>query len=136
MCMRLATQNAHERFELVCLGGAVLHSDIADGIVVLAAGADLRSRSLDGLRPLHTAVKAEADKVADVLLQRGIDVNGAACEVGTMLHQAVMVNSEHVVGSLLERGETYHRRHCGLLADPPGGATRAHEGARTAGSRR
>ncbi|HZI38653.1 MAG TPA: ankyrin repeat domain-containing protein [Acidimicrobiia bacterium] len=89
---------------------------------LLAAGANVSARDLQGWTALHYATRAQA-RAAELLLESGADPNSAADDGTTPLHQAAVAGNVQVAKALIAAGADIVRpTEAGLT---PLGAARA-----------
>lgn len=70
---------------------AAWNNETAKARELIAAGADVNAKDIDGCTPLHSAALALGADVIDVLLAAGADINARNKEGATPLHVAMLV---------------------------------------------
>jgi len=73
---------------------------------LLENGADVEAENVDGLRPIHLAVRTGLVELTELLIQYGANVDAADVYGNRPLHEAVSCHGLHVVHLLVEHGAT------------------------------
>jgi len=80
-----------------------LTSDLKAAMSLLDDGADVEAENVDGLRPIHCAVRRGLVELVELLIQHGANVNAADVFGNTPLHDAVCHGMD-IVQSLVQHG--------------------------------
>ena len=73
---------------------------------LLENGADVEAENVDGLRPIHLAVRTGLVELIELLIQHGANVDAADVYGNSSLHEAVSCHGLRVVQLLVEHGAT------------------------------
>ena len=77
--------------------------NVQQAISLLESGADVEAENIDGLRPIHFAVRTGLVELVDLLISHGANVNTTDIHGNSPLHEAVYSNL-HVVELLVRNG--------------------------------
>jgi len=80
-----------------------LTTDLETMISLLANGADVEAENVDGLRPIHCAVRTGLVELVELLIQHGANIDAADVFGNRPLHEAVS-HGRNVVQLLVQRG--------------------------------
>ena len=98
----LATGQRWDEKTLLHVAAERGHRDVAE--ILIANGADVRSRAIGHETPLCLAVKHGHHDVAELLIDKGTDVNSRAIAYGTVLNLAAYLGHERVAQVLVAKG--------------------------------
>jgi len=105
--MSLRYSNLYPSFgvNVDCHRHTALHltSDLKAAMSLLEDGADVEAENVDGLRPIHCAVRRRLVELVELLIQHGANANAADVFGNTPLHNAVCHGLD-IVQSLVQHG--------------------------------
>ena len=105
MALRCSNIHRHSAVDVDCRRNTAMHltAYLQAVISLLENGADVEAENIDGLRPIHCAVRTGRVKLVELLINHGANFDAADVFGNRPLHEAVC-NSLSVVQLLVQRG--------------------------------
>jgi len=105
-CREFSTSFLSSYTSLDCHCNTALHltTDLQHMRILLADGADTEAENVDGLRPIHCAVRTGLVELVELLIQRGANVDAADAFGNRQLHEAACRGLDFILQSLVQHG--------------------------------